>query len=571
MLYFFLYFFKGGISMSSLDNQDYIIQLKHVTKIYDDETVIDDMNLYIRKGEFVTLLGPSGCGKSTTLRMIAGFETPTSGDILLNGHDLTSFPPYKRPINTVFQHYALFPNLDVYDNVAFGLKNKLIPIPVLDENKNQVMKIDKKRIAQLFKQKKRIKKDKIISDEEKEKRYKILDEKIEYAFNNPVPYFKYRHLTEQEIDQKVVKALSVVDLDELEDRDISTLSGGQQQRVAIARAIICEPQILLLDEPLGALDLKMRKDMQLELKEMHRKLGITFIYVTHDQEEALTMSDTIIVMNDGVIQQIGTPEKIYNEPKNAFVADFIGSSNIYNGTMVGDHKVKFLGKVMECVDDYEINSQVDAVIRPEDIHFQTQPTDGYIQGKITSKVFKGIHYLYVIMIGHNEILAQTIKSYDIDKPIYIQIRPNDIHLMKRSNTLNIYSDAYIDKNNNLIIGENTFNIDATKLVPSSKLNEEGYLVTKDKEYDLTDADVIATIPTDAFTISDDIDGANVVGEIITSVYKGDHYVILVRSNDDEDFFASTPYTFNTGDIVGLSVDYKKISLKLKGDLSKYER
>ena len=555
---------------NQLEN-NYIIQLKHVTKIYDGQTIIDDMNLNIKKGEFVTLLGPSGCGKSTTLRMIAGFEIPDSGDILLNGHDLTSFPPYKRPINTVFQHYALFPNLDVYDNVAFGLKNKKIPIPVLDENNNQVTKIDKKRIKQLIKQKKRIRKDKIISNEEKEERLKILDEKIEYAFNNPVPFYKYRHLAEQEIDEKVVKALSIVDLDELEDRDISTLSGGQQQRVAIARAIICEPQILLLDEPLGALDLKMRKDMQLELKDMHKKLGITFIYVTHDQEEALTMSDTIIIMNDGVIQQIGTPEDIYNEPKNAFVADFIGSSNIYNGTMVGKKKVKFLGKVMDCVDDFDINSQVDAVIRPEDIHFQTEPKEGYIQGKIVSKVFKGVNYLYVIMVGHNEVLAQTIKSYNIDKPIYIQIRPDDIHLMKRTSNLNVYTDAYIDKNNNLYIGENSFEVDVTKLVSGSKLNDEGYIVTKDKEYDFTDADVVASIPPEAFTVSDDTDGAHVIGSVITSVYKGDHYLVLVRSEDEEDFFISTPYTFNTDDIVGVKVDSSKIRLKLRGDLSNYER
>lgn len=557
--------------MENQQENNYIIQLKHVTKIYDGQTIIDDMNLNIKKGEFVTLLGPSGCGKSTTLRMIAGFEVPDSGDILLNGHDLTSFPPYKRPINTVFQHYALFPNLDVYDNVAFGLKNKKIPIPVLDENKNQVTRIDKKRIKQLIKQKKRIKKDKIISSEEKEERLKILDEKIDFAFNNPVPFYKYRHLTEQEIDEKVVKALSIVDLDELEDRDISTLSGGQQQRVAIARAIICEPQILLLDEPLGALDLKMRKDMQLELKDMHKKLGITFIYVTHDQEEALTMSDTIIIMNDGVIQQIGTPEDIYNEPQNAFVADFIGSSNIYNGTMVGKNKVKFLGKVMDCVDDFDINSQVDAVIRPEDIHFQTEPKEGYIQGRIVSKVFKGVNYLYVIMVGHNEVLAQTIKSYDIDKPIYIQIRPSDIHLMKRTNNLNVYTDAYIDKNNNLIIGDNSFEVDVTKLVSGSKLSEDGYVTTKDKEYDFTDADVTASITPDAFIVSDDTDGADVVGSVITSVYKGDHYLVLVRSEDEEDYFISTPYTFNTDDIVGLKVDSQKIRLKLKGDLSNYER
>lgn len=569
MIYFFCFF--GGGKMGFSEENKHIIELKHVTKIYDGETVIDDISLYIGKGEFVTLLGPSGCGKSTTLRMIAGFETPDSGDILLNGHDLTSFPPYKRPINTVFQHYALFPNLDVYDNVAFGLKNKKIPIPILDKDGNQIKEIDKSRIKQLIKQKKRIKKDKIISTEEKEERIKTIDNKIEHAINNPVPSFKYRHLTEEEIDNKVVKALSIVDLDELEDRDISTLSGGQQQRVAIARAIICEPQILLLDEPLGALDLKMRKDMQLELKEMHKKLGITFIYVTHDQEEALTMSDTIIVMNDGTIQQIGSPEKIYNEPKNAFVADFIGSSNIYNGTMVGYKKVKFLGKVMDCVDDFEINTQVDAVVRPEDIHFQTEEKEGYIKGRIVSKVFKGVNYLYVIMIGHNEVMAQTIKSYDPDKPIYIQIRPDDIHLMKRKDNMNIYTDAYIDKNNDLFIGENRFKVNITQLLPGSKVDEEGFLSFSGKSYDLTDADVLATIPVDAFQISDDTEDADVIGEVITSVYKGDHYLILIRSQDEEDYFISTPYTFNAGDIVGIKADSKKIKIRLRGDIANYER
>ena len=263
-----------------------IIELKHITKNFDDNfTAVDDFNLEVQRGEFVTFLGPSGCGKTTTLRMIAGFEMPTEGEILLNGKDISKLPPNKRPINTVFQRYALFPHLNIYDNIAFGLKLKKLP--------------------------------------------------------------------KAEIEKKVKKALEMVDLEGFEDRRVQTLSGGQQQRIAIARSLVNEPEILLLDEPLGALDLKMRKEMQLELKEMHERLGITFIYVTHDQEEALTMSDKIVVMSEGRIQQIGTPEDIYNEPKNAFVADFIGESNIFNGIMTGKLKVRFCGAEFECLDDVE--------------------------------------------------------------------------------------------------------------------------------------------------------------------------------------------------------------------------
>ena len=272
-----------------MENQDYIIELKNVRKKFDDATdyVVEEFNLKIKKGEFVTFLGPSGCGKTTTLRMIAGFDTPTEGQILLKGVDISSLPPYKRPINTVFQKYALFPTMNVYENIAFGLKMKKVPVTVTKNGKEVT---------------------------------------------------KMVHLSKDVIQKKVKKALEIVDMEDFESRNIQTLSGGQQQRVAIARAIVNEPEILLLDEPLGALDLKMRKEMQLELKAMHKKLGITFIYVTHDQEEALTMSDTIVVMSDGFIQQVGKPKEIYDEPANAFVADFIGESNIYTGTIFPDHK-----------------------------------------------------------------------------------------------------------------------------------------------------------------------------------------------------------------------------------------
>ena len=295
---------------------DNIIELKGIGKSFDgSEYIVRDFNLTIKPGEFVTLLGPSGCGKTTTLRMIAGFETPTEGSILLEGKDISMIPPYMRPVNTVFQRYALFSHLNVYENIAFGLKLKKLP--------------------------------------------------------------------KKEIEEKVRHVLEVVDMEGFEKRRISTLSGGQQQRIAIARAIVNEPAILLLDEPLGALDLKMRKEMQLELKSMHESLGITFIYVTHDQEEALTMSDKVVVMANGLIQQIGTPEEIYNEPKNAFVADFIGESNIFNGEMTGHRKVSFCGAEFEELDDIPLHTEVDVVVRPEDV-ILVPYDDGVIKGEVIS-------------------------------------------------------------------------------------------------------------------------------------------------------------------------------------------
>ena len=555
---------------TSSSENNYIIELKNVTKIFDGTTVIDKMNLNIRKGEFVTILGPSGCGKSTTLRMIAGFETCDSGDILLNGKDIVPVPPYKRPINTVFQHYALFPNLDVYDNVAFGLRNKKLPVPILDANGNPVLKVDKANVKYLRSQIKRISKDKIISDEEREARLADLEQKLEETLNNPVPAYEYRRLSETEIDDKVVHALSVVNLDSLEDRDISTLSGGQQQRVAIARAIICEPQILLLDEPLGALDLKMRKDMQIELKEMHKNLKITFIYVTHDQEEALTMSDTIIVMDNGVIQQIGSPEEIYNEPANAFVADFIGSSNIYNGTYLGDKKVRFLNATFTCVDEFEKDERVDVVVRPEDIKLSQEPLPGYVEGKIAAKVFKGIHYQYVIMVGHDEVLVQTIENYDKDLPLYLNILPDGIHLMHKQTDINIFTDSYIDRDHKLYIDDQPFECDLSKILPNATVDEDNIVTYDKKQYDFADADVVVTVDPHKILISDDTSDAQIVGKVITSVWKGDHYRILVRSEDEEDFLISTPDTYNTDDIVGLKINKEDIQLRLKGNLENYE-
>ena len=547
-----------------------IITLKNVTKVFDDTVVVDKINFYIRKGEFVTILGPSGCGKTTTLRMIAGFDVPTSGDILLNDIDITPIPPYKRPINTVFQRYALFPHLDVYENVAFGLRLKKIPVENLDKNGQPVLKINKNKIKILKSQIKRLTKDKLIDPNEKEERIAKLNTLIEDLYNNPEKSYKYKKLSEKEIDEKVIKALTIVDLDELEDRDISTLSGGQQQRVAIARAICNEPEILLLDEPLGALDLKMRKDMQLELKEMHKKLGITFIYVTHDQEEALTMSDTIIVMNDGVVQQIGTPEDVYNEPKNAFVADFIGESNIYNATMVDKLKVKFLNTVFDCVDDFEVNSKVDVVVRPEDVTIHTRKTKNSVEGVITSKVFKGVNYQYIVMCGRNEVVVQTKDEFKENIKVYLTIEKDGIHIMEKELSKNLYPDAYINKNHKLVIDEGEFDVDLSKLLVGSKVNEDGLVVLKDKTYDFKDATVVATVLPNKIEITDNLEDVNIKGEVISNVYKGDHYLLIVRTEGEEDFIVETPYTFNINDIVGLKIKSEDISLRLKGDLSQYE-
>ena len=415
-------------------NANNIIELIDVKKEFDGDTVaVDNFNLEVKKGEFVTFLGPSGCGKTTTLRMIAGFELPSSGKILLNGEDISKLPPNKRPVNTVFQKYALFPHLNVYDNVAFGLRLKRNEITV--EGKNGEAKTKKVR------------------------------------------------LSKNEIDKKVKKALEIVDLEGFEKRSVSTLSGGQQQRIAIARAIVNQPEILLLDEPLGALDLKMRKEMQIELKNMHKRLGITFIYVTHDQEEALTMSDKVVVINDGEIQQIGTPTEIYNEPVNTFVADFIGESNIFNGTVVGKLKVKFCGATFACLDDFEINELVDVVVRPEDIKI-CAPADGQLKGKVISTVFKGVHYEITVEVGKFEIVIQSTSCAEVGTTIGMRIEPDGIHLMKKVYTVNKYHGV-ITKNNTVKFGDGEFECDVTQLYPASHLDEEGYLITAQRSEEHT--------------------------------------------------------------------------------------
>ena len=492
-----------------------IIELVDVSRSFDDGVyAVDNVNLYVRKGEFLTFLGPSGCGKTTTLRMIAGFDKPTSGKILLNGEDISHLAPNKRPINTVFQRYALFPHLNVFDNIAFGLKLKKQAIK--DSNGKEV----------------------------------------------------FKKLPKSEIVAKVEKALKMVDLEGFEKRNIYTLSGGQQQRVAIARALVNEPEILLLDEPLGALDLKMRKDMQLELKEMHKKLGITFIYVTHDQEEALTMSDTIVVMKDGVIQQIGTPTDIYNEPKNSFVADFIGQSNIFSGTMVGDKKVKFIGKTFDCVDDFAKNEKVDVVVRPEDVILLDED-QGQVNGKIISSIFKGVHYEMVMLVGKSEVVIQDTIERKVGEKVSVSIKPNDIHIMAKEFSSNKY-DGYITKKNTVVFGDGEFECDVTQLYPGSFLDEEGYVITTEGEkIDLTDVDVNVEVGLKDIEISDDQDVGGAVGNIISMIYKGDHYQLIVRTDEnEEDFVCDTEYTWNENDRVSVSIPKEKIKIRLKQEVKR---
>ncbi len=340
-----------------------LIDFVGISKSYGDNLVLDDLNLYVRENEFLTLLGPSGCGKTTLLRLLGGFETPDSGQIIFDGKNINDLPPNKRPLNTVFQKYALFSHMTISENIAFGLKIK---------GKSQ----------------------------------SYIDDKIRYA-------------------------LKLVNLDGFENRMPDSLSGGQQQRIAIARAIVNEPKVLLLDEPLGALDLKLRQDMQYELIRLKNELGITFIYVTHDQEEALTMSDTIVVMNQGYIQQIGTPEDIYNEPQNAFVADFIGDSNIIDGTMIHDKLVRILGANFDCVDTgFGTNQPVDVVIRPEDVDL-VKPGQGNIEGVVTHLIFKGVHYEMTVMANNFEWLVHSTDLVAVGTEVSIKVDPFDIQIMRK--------------------------------------------------------------------------------------------------------------------------------------------
>ena len=553
--------------MEKTNDNQYIIELNDVCKKFPDSDVfaVENFNLKIKKGEFVTFLGPSGCGKTTTLRMIAGFELPTSGTILLNGNDISLLPPYKRPINTVFQRYALFAHLNIYNNIAFGLKLKKIPF--------EKKVVDKVAIANLEQQIKFAKEEldsTVCSGQRDELIEKINSYKEQIADLQTHPSLsitQYRHYTKKEIQEKVKNALKVVDLEGFEKRDISTLSGGQQQRIAIARAIVNEPEILLLDEPLGALDLKMRKEMQLELKEMHKKIGITFIYVTHDQEEALTMSDTIVVMNDGEIQQVGKPKEIYDEPNNAFVADFIGESNIYTGTMAANNKVRFLNTYWDAdpVDfgKFPVNEKVDVVIRPEDLILKPKGK-GTVDGVISSKIFKGMHYEYIINIGKAEIVVQSTAELDEGAEVGLTVDPINIQIMKKPFVSNFY-DGYITKDYQIEFANATFDFNILPLFPGSKMDENEILVDENgSEINVTNMEVNVEVPFDAITISDDLSASDIQGNIISLIYLGDHYEIMVRTDEEEDFILNTPDLWNENDRVCVIIDKSKINVSRKG-------
>lgn len=461
-----------------MSTNDYIIEIKNISKSFGDKVILDDVSINVKRGEFVTILGPSGCGKTTMLRLLAGFGQADKGEIRINGEDITNIPPHQRPVNTVFQRYALFPHLDVYENIAFGLKLQKVPA--------------------------------------------------------------------DEIDKRVMKVLKMVSMTDYEDRDVESLSGGQQQRVAIARAIANQPKVLLLDEPLAALDLKMRKDMQIELKEMHKKLGITFVYVTHDQEEALTLSDTIIVMNEGKIQQIGTPTDIYNEPQNSFVADFIGESNILNGRMVRDRLVEFVGHEFECVDEgFGENVAVDVVVRPEDIYIMNRIDGAQFTAKVKSCTFKGVHYeMYVETDNGYELMVQDYNAFEPDAEVGLIIRPADIQVMHKERICNTFDAEVVDSSHVKFLGE-TF-----ECMPVEGF-AEGEKVKVEVEFSAVD-------------LIDHPEEGMLSGLVHFLLYKGDHYHLTILTDDGDHIWVDTNDIWDKGDLVGINIAPKDIKI-IKAD------
>ena len=457
-----------------------IVSLKDIFVRFDGEVILNHINLDIHEKEFVTILGPSGCGKTTTLRIIGGFVEPESGDVIFDGNRINGLPPHKRNVNTVFQKYSLFPHLNVYDNVAFGLKLKKLP--------------------------------------------------------------------KNEIKQKVTKMLAVVDLKGYEKRPVQKLSGGQQQRVAIARALVCDPDIILLDEPLGALDLKLRKDMQLELKEIQKNTQKTFIYVTHDQEEALTMSDRVVVMNNGVIEQTGTPEDIYNEPVNAFVADFIGEANILNGIMIDDCRIRILGKELECVDKgFGKNTPVDVVIRPEDIII-TPPDKGQLTGVVEKVTFKGVHYEMSIRCGRCEILVHSTRSAEVGTTVGMSVVPFNIQIM---NKLLPFYDNIIETTVSYGSKEEKyfeFELEKETIKVYGHFFPEGTRVR-------------ITLPPSALSLAGDGTGDLQDVYIESVVYKGEHNEIILES-DERKWLMLSDTDEQVATYVTLSFDFSKAEFEV---------
>ncbi|MBN1821153.1 MAG: polyamine ABC transporter ATP-binding protein [Prolixibacteraceae bacterium] len=452
-----------------------IISVEHLSHAFGDKIVLKDINLSVKKGEFVTILGPSGCGKTTLMRLIAGFLKASEGKIFIGGKEMNKIPPHLRPVNTVFQRYALFPHLNVFNNIAFGLNLKKLP--------------------------------------------------------------------KEEIKKQVKQVLKIVIMSDYEERDVDSLSGGQQQRVAIARAIVNKPEVLLLDEPLAALDHKMRKDMQMEIKAMHKKLNITFVYITHDQEEALTLSDRIVVIRDGVIQQIGTPTEIYNEPVNSFVADFIGESNILDGVMIEDELVEFAGHHFECVDKgFEPNELVEVVIRPEDIYIFDISEAAQFSGQVTSSIFKGVHYEMIVITPEGyEFTIQDYHYFEPGKTVGLLVKPFDIQVMKKERYWNTYEATIVDKEFVRFLGINFPCDSAGEFEPGS--------------------DVKVKVSFQNVVLHDNEEDGMLPGIVSFILYKGNHYHLTISTRDNENIFVDTNDIWDDGDTVGISIAPDSIQIE----------